>query len=124
MGKAYRSERLAGEVKRITGQMLLTGIKDPRITNAMVCVTDAEVTSDGSYATIYVTATAVVDHDEVLAGLRSASGVLRKEIGRQVKIRRVPELVFRIDSSMEYGRHIDSILEELDIKPENPEEDS
>ena len=67
MGKAYRSERLAGEVKRITGQMLLTGIKDPRITNAMVCVTDAEVTSDGSYATIYVTATVAVDHDEVLA---------------------------------------------------------
>ena len=124
MGKAYRSERLAGEVKRITGQMLLTGIKDPRITNAMVCVTDAEVTSDGSYATIYVTATAAVDHDEVLAVLRSARGVLRKEIGRQVKIRRIPELVFRIDSSMEYGRHIDSILEELDIKPENPEEDS
>ena len=124
MGKAYRSERLAGEVKRITGQMLLTGIKDPRITNAMVCVTDAEVTSDGSYATIYVTATAAVDHDKVLTGLRNARGILRKEIGRQVKIRRVPELVFRIDSSMEYGRHIDSILEELDIKPENPEEDS
>ena len=52
-------------------------------------------------------------------GLKSASGLMRKEIGRQVKIRHTPELIFKIDSSMEYGRRISKVIDELDIKPDS-----
>ena len=52
---------------------------------------------------------------EILAGLKSASGLFRKEIGRQIRMRRVPELIFKMDHSMEYGKHIDDILNTMDF---------
>lgn len=54
--------------------------------------------------------------------MNHAKGLIKKEIGRQVKLRHVPELIFKIDKSMEYGRHISKIINELDIK--NDEEDT
>ena len=48
-------------------------------------------------------------------GLSSASGLIRNEIGRQVRMRRVPQRIFKMDHSMEYGEHIDSILDSMDF---------
>ena len=133
MGKSYRAGRLGEEIRRILSNMLLTEIKDPRLSGKMISVTGVDVTSDGSYATCYVsvmgsskekvvheegTEDAAKENQSVIEGLKSASGLIRKEIGRQVKIRHTPELIFKIDSSMEYGRHINKVLSELDIKPE------
>ena len=52
---------------------------------------------------------------EILAGLDSASGLMKKEIGRQIRMRRVPQLIFKMDHSMDYGRHIDEILSTMDF---------
>lgn len=138
MGKSYRVGRLGEEIRRIVSSMLLTEIKDPRLAGKMISVTDVEVTSDGSYATCYVTVLGSsrekAVHDEgtpeaeeenkkVLEGLKSAAGLMRKEIGRQVKVRHTPELIFKIDSSMAYGRHINQVISTLDIKPEEPEDE-
>ena len=49
-----------------------------------------------------------------MAALRSAKGLIRREIGKQVKLRHVPELIFKMDTSMEYGRHIEEIIQNLD----------
>ena len=57
----------------------------------------------------------VEKEQEVLAGLSSAKGLLKKEISRQVKVRHIPELIFRADHSMDYGRHIDEILDNIDF---------
>ena len=137
MGKSYRQGRLGEEIRRIVSSMLLTDIKDPRLTDKMISITGVDVTSDGSYATCYVsvmgssldqavpeegTKEAELDKKSVLEGLKSASGLMRKEIGRQVKIRHTPELIFKIDSSMEYGRRISKVINSLDIKPEEVEE--
>ena len=138
MGK-YRTGRLGEEIRRIVSNMLLTEIKDPRLAGKMISVTGVDVTSDGSYATCYVTVLgssmdqavpeegteeAAIENREVLDGLKSAAGLIRKEVGRQVKVRHTPELIFKIDSSMEYGRRISKVIEGLDIKPEESVEDS
>ena len=136
MGKSYRTGRLGEEIRRIISNMLLSEIKDPRLKDKMISVTEVEVTNDGSYATVYVTVMgssqdqvvheegteeAMAENKEVFEGLKSASGLMRREIGSQVKIRHTPELIFKIDSSMAYGRYINKVISTLDIKPEEPE---
>ncbi|MGN0659264.1 MAG: 30S ribosome-binding factor RbfA [Emergencia sp.] len=126
MGKGYRQGRLGEEIRRIISEMLLREIKDPRLSDHMVSISDVSVTADGSYATCYVTVlTAGSDEEgasqaeaQVLEGLQSAKGLLKKEIGRQIKLRHIPELIFKIDHSMEYGRHISEVIDRLGIEHE------
>ena len=81
------------------------------------------MTSDGSYATCYVSVLNFskdeeekkTEENDILAGLNSAKGVMKKEISRQVKVRHIPELIFKIDHSMDYGRHIEEILDTIDF---------
>lgn len=127
--KGHRVGRLSEEIKRIVGGMLLTDIKDPRISEAMISITGVEVSSDGSYATCYISVMPTNKErteeeiiNDVLEGLKSATGLIRQEIGKKIKLRRTPEISFKIDGSMEYGRRIDEILSGLDIKPEEREE--
>ena len=129
--KGHRVGRLGEEIRRIVSSMLLTEIKDPRLAGKLISVTGVDVTSDGSYATCYVTVLGSSADDkiqeddseeqkqenkEVLEGLKSASGIIRREVGNQIKIRHTPELIFKIDESMAYGRRIDQVIKELDIK--------
>lgn len=122
MGKGYRQGRLGEEIKKIVGNMLLHQVKDPRL-SSMISISGVDVTSDGSYATCYVSVLDMSKNEEerrehekeILAGLKSASGLFRKEIGRSVRMRRVPELLFKMDTSAEYGRHIDEILGTMDF---------
>ena len=131
MGKGYRQGRLGEEIRKIISELLLKELKDPRL-SAMISVTAVEVTSDGSYATIYLSvlglSSAAEDmgkqQQDVIEGMYHAKGLIRKEIGRQVKLRHVPDLIFKIDRSMEYGRHIDKIINDLDIKHDSEEEDA
>ena len=124
MGKGYRQGRLGEEIRRIISEMLISGIKDPRLAGGMLSISGVNVTSDGSYATCYVSILELSrdeekrkkDEADVLAGLQSAKGLFKREIGRQIKLRHIPELLFRIDESMEYGRHITEIIDTLDIE--------
>ena len=123
MGKGHRQERLGGEIQKIISTMLLRDLKDPRLQNAMVSVTAVDVTNDGSYATVYLTVLGYGAQDadkkkkqeqDALDALQSAKGVIKKEIGKQIKLRHIPELIFKIDTSLEYGRHIEEIISNLD----------
>ncbi len=122
MGKGYRQGRLGEEIRKIISSMLLRELKDPRL-SAMISITAVEVTSDGSYATVYLSVlgqdpsseTAKEQQQDTLDALNKAKGFIRREIGHQIKLRHVPDLVFKIDRSMEYGRHISKIIDELDI---------
>lgn len=123
--KGYRTGRLGEEIKKIIGAMLITEIKDPRLAGKIISITDVDVSRDGSYATCYVSVMATGNAEEasaeVFEGLKSATGLMRKEIGNQIKLRRVPELSFKPDNSLEYGRHIEEVIKGLDIKPEETE---
>ena len=126
MRKDYRQGRLGEEIRKIISDLLLREIKDPRL-SGMVSISSVEVTSDGSYATVYVSilGNAEGKNDEeqanVLAAFKSAKGLIKKEIGRQVKLRHVPDLIFKPDNSMEYGRHITKIIDSLGIKHDDSE---
>lgn len=123
MGKGHRQGRLGEEIRKIISELLLRELKDPRL-SAMISITAVEVTSDGSYATVYLSVLgtesdaekAAMQQQETLDALASAKGFIRREIGRQIKLRHVPDLIFKIDRSMEYGRHIDKIINSLDIR--------
>lgn len=126
MGKGYRQGRLGEEIRKIISEMLLREIKDPRLSSGMISISDVDVTSDGSYATCYVSVLSVnkdedaktQEEEQVIEGLKSAKGLFKKEIGKQVKLRHIPELIFKIDSSMEYGRHISEMINKLGIDNE------
>ncbi len=123
MGKGYRSGRLGEEIRRITSDLLLREIKDPRL-SGIISVSAVNVTEDGSYATVYVTKLgskaseeiSEEEKNEVLTAFKSAKGLIRREIGHQIKMRHVPDLVFKMDTSLEYGRHISKLIDKLGIE--------
>jgi ribosome-binding factor A len=125
MGKGYRQGRLAEEIRKIVSEMILREIKDPRLP-AMLTVTAVEVTADGSYATIFLTVYGSDENkeeqaqakEEALVALQSAKGFIRREIGHLIKLRHVPDLIFKFDTSSEYGRHIEELLSEVVKKDE------
>ena len=83
MASNNRTRRIAEEIRKIVSTMLINGIKDPRI-NSLVSVTDVEVTSDLSYAYIYVSILGG-DEESTLDGLKSACGYIRREVGKNIK---------------------------------------
>ena len=118
MGKGYRQGRLGEEIRKITSDMIFRELKDPRLKDSMTSVTAVEVTSDASYATIYLSVfkqgadeTEMAELKEnVLTAMRSAKGYLKKEIGKQIRLKHMPELIFKIDTSIDYGRHMDELI--------------
>ena len=125
MGKGYRAGRLGEEIRKIISDLLLREIKDPRLEGKMVSVTAVDVTSDGSYATIYLTALELgsqenteESRDDIIEAMKSCKGLIRREIGKNVKLRHVPDLLFKIDTSLDYGRHIDELIDKVVKKDE------
>ena len=108
-----RTSRLNEEVKRIVGDIIQNELKDPRIP-MLTSVTGVEVTKDLRYAKIFVSVFGNEEEKEkCLEGLKSASGFIRKEIGRKIKARYTPEVIFELDKSIEYGMHISKVLQEM-----------
>lgn len=111
-----RSSRLSEEIKRTIASVLQNGIKDPRIP-MLTSVTDVEVTKDLKYAKVYVSVYGEGDvKNKCLEGLKSSAGFIRREIGANIKMRHIPELIFELDNSIEYGVHISEILNEINSK--------
>ncbi|MDU3827453.1 MAG: 30S ribosome-binding factor RbfA [Peptostreptococcus sp.] len=106
-----RIRRISEEVKKAISVMLINGIKDPRITS-MISVTDVEVTNDLRYAFVYISILGG-DKEESLEGLNSARGYIRREVGRQVKLRYAPEIIFKIDDSIERGMYMDELIKSV-----------
>ena len=110
---ANRNYRLAGEIKRDLTDIFAHEIRDPHI-DSMVSVTDVEVSNDLSYARIYVSKLGSdKEREAMLAALEKASGYIRSLLAQRLKIRKVPELRFSLDNSLEYGAKIEKILGEL-----------
>ncbi|SNB45657.1 ribosome-binding factor A [Geobacter sp. DSM 9736] len=107
-----RAEKVSEAIHETVSQLLIKGLKDPRI--GFVTITGVKVTDDLHLATIYFT---VVGSDEekkgTEAGLNSARGFIRKELGKSLHMRYVPDLIFKYDSSLDYGNRIDTLLREI-----------
>ena len=98
---------------------LLRELKDPRTQNMLLSIVRVEVTNDLSYCTVYVSAMEGLDRAKTaVQGLKSASGFLRRELGRRLQLRHVPELIFKATDSIAYGANISRILHDLGMEPE------
>ncbi len=111
MASYNRTKRIAEEIKKVISTMLISGIKDPRITS-MVSVTDVEVTNDLSYAYVYVSILGG-DEESTLLGLKSAVNYIRREVSRSVKLRHTPQIIFKVDDSIKNGMYMDHLIRKV-----------
>ena len=97
---------------------LINEVKDPRVQQGMISVTRVETTGDLRYSKVWLSVMGMRDEKEFKKGLKSASGWLRRELGNSMNLRYTPELVFEVDHSIEYGAHINEVINSLHIKPD------
>jgi len=103
-----RANRLADRIAQIVAEMLERGVKDPRL--GFVTVTDARLTGDLREATVYYTVYGSPDEQEgTAAALKSATGLIRSEVGRQTGLRHTPSLSFVQDTLPDGARHLEDL---------------
>ncbi len=104
---------------------ILREVKDPRVGDCLLSVVRAEVTNDLSYCTVYVSTMEGLDRTKTaVQGLKSAAGYIRRELGRRLSLRHVPQLLFKATDSIEYGAHISQVLHDLEpAAPQDGEEE-
>ena len=103
---------------------LLRQVKDPRVNQgSLISITRVDTTGDLRYCKVYVSILGNVDEKEFKKGVKSASPWLRRELGVALNLRYTPELIFELDKSIEYGAHINTVLESLNISAEDEDED-
>ena len=107
-----RIGRINEEIQRELAALIRT-VKDPRV-HGLVSVTAVDTTPDLRYAKIYVSVLDKSDVKEVVKGLKSAGGYLRRELGSALKLRYTPELVFQLDDSIDKGAHILELLRSVE----------
>ena len=114
-----RMGRINEEIQREMSALIRT-VKDPRVTG-MVSVTAVEATNDLRYAKIFISVLDKSDVNQVLKGLKSAAGYLRRELSRALNLRYTPELIFERDDSIDKGAHVLDLLRDPErVKPANP----
>jgi ribosome-binding factor A len=107
-----RVNRVAEQMKKELGEIILQKVKDPRI--GFVTVTDVEVTGDLQNATIFISVLGNESEKEAtLKGLDKAKGFIRTEIGKRIRLRVTPEIEFAFDESIAYGHRIETLLTQV-----------
>ena len=119
----YRRGRINEEVVKELSN-ILREVKDPRVSEAFISVTAADVATDMKTARVYFSVMSG-DKAEVKKGLKSAHGYIRKRLAETLNLRQTPELTFVPDDSIEYGAHINSLLNKIEFTDiiENEAED-
>lgn len=107
-----RISRINEEIQRELSDLIRT-LKDPRI-QGLVSITAVNTTPDLRYAKVHVSVLDQGDVEPVIVGLKSASGYLRRELGRALSLRYTPQLVFERDDSIDKGTHILKLLNDLE----------
>ena len=114
-----RIGRINEEIQREMST-LIRSVKDPRV-SGMISVTSVNTTPDLKFCKVYISVLDKSDVEQVLKGLKSASGYLRRELGRALNLRNTPELTFVRDDSIDQGAHILEMLRNPEVvKPVNP----
>lgn len=111
-----RLYRVQSEIQRIISELLIEGLKDPRI-DQMTSVSKVELSNDTSVATIYFSIYgSQKTKEDTLSALENAKGYIRSRLAKVLEIRQVPELRFKIDESVEYSIEIQKILNKLNLE--------
>lgn len=119
-----REVRLEGEFRRALSEIFLTDLKDPRV-SAMLSVMRVEITPDLKYAKVYVSIYDTPERvDSTMEALERAEGFIRAKLNDKIKVRRIPNLAFVHDTSVEYSIRISKLIDEVTAKDKEHEEDS
>lgn len=109
---SIKTERLANLLQKEISEILMLEVKDKDIN--FVTITHVDLSSDLSYAKVYCTVLDDEKRDKCMHDLKHASGFIRSElIKRKLEMRKIPELDFRFDESIEYGNKIENIIKEM-----------
>jgi len=106
---SVKNERVNSNMQRELSYILNNEVKNPNI--KFITITAVDVTSDLSYAKVYFTT--LGDNKETLKALKSAKGFIRRTLADRIELRHIPELEFIYDESIEYGKKIEEIIEEI-----------
>ena len=113
-----RTDRISEEVRREVDRIIREDVRDPRVAGTW-SITRADVTRDLRYAKIRVSVLEEEQRKPLVKALKNAAGFIRRELGKTLRLRYTPELLFEEDDNIAYGVHIASILS--DVKPESDE---
>ncbi len=109
---SQRAIRIGEQIQQELSDIMLRGLRDPRV--GMVTIMSVDVTGDLRLARVYFT---VMGDEEAIAncqqGLDSACSFLRRELGKRLRLRHIPELQFRYDTSVAYGSHIEELIRQI-----------
>lgn len=113
-----KHERLEQDAKLALSNIILYEVKNPSVTG-LISVTDVKITPDQKYAKVYVSVFGKTNKQKVIDALTKATGFIKKELGKRVRMRNMPSIIFELDDSMEYGAHMDKVIKEVIEKDNN-----
>ena len=120
----YRVGRVSEDIKREI-VAIIRELKDPRVRDKILTVVRVDVSSDLSYAKVYVSSmSGIEDAKEAVKGLTSATGLIRREVGSKLHLRKTPELKFVADDSVQHGMEIFKKIESTVITEADDIEDA
>ena len=118
----YRIDRVSEDIKREIAA-IIRELKDPRVRDRILTVVNVDVSSDASFAKVYVSAMEGIDTaKEAVKGLTVATGYIRREIGKRLHLRKTPELKFIADDSIEKGMKIAGMLNNIVTEEESDDD--
>jgi len=110
-----RINRINEEIQKELSSLLRT-VKDPRVQDTMISITRVETTPDLRYTKVYVSFLQEEKVKDAMAGLKSAAGWIRRQLGSNLKLRYAPEIVWALDDSITYGAHMLELINSLGVK--------
>ena len=117
-----RINRINEEIMKELSSLLRT-VKDPRVQDTMISITRVETTPDLRYTKVYVSFLQEERVKDAMAGLKSAGGYLRRELGHNLQLRYAPEIVWSLDDSITYGAKMLKLINSLEIHHEDTDEE-
>jgi len=117
----HRSDRVSEDIQRELAA-ILREMKDPRLHDGIISVVRCDMAKDNSFCRVYISSmNGLGTAKKAVAALKNAQGFIRRELGLRLKLRYAPVLAFQASDSIEYSANISRILNDIDIKPEDDE---
>ncbi len=118
-----RINRINEEIQKELSALLRT-VKDPRVQDTMISITRVETTPDLRYTKVYVSFLQEERVKDAMAGLKSAAGYLRRQLGHNLQLRYSPEIVWCEDDSITYGARMLKLINSLEVKHDEDSDES
>ena len=107
-----RHERLEQDVNVALSRISANQVKDPEV-DGLISVTDVKITPDQKYAKVFISIYGKKNKEKVINALKKASGFIKLELGKSVRMRNMPLLQFEVDDSIEYGNYMDKVINKV-----------